>query len=90
MLWAGFSPMFTRTTACSFWTISVFWWEPAFKIQVFLCYTVIRLYSLPADSGAEPEIVKHLMSPRIDSKESIPPAYAAWRAGTITLFQIGS
>jgi hypothetical protein len=27
-------------------------------------------------------ICKHLMSPGIDSKESIPPAYVAWRAGT--------
>ncbi len=24
--------------------------------------------------------------PRIDSKESVPPAYVAWRAGTVTLF----
>ncbi len=31
-------------------------------------------------------IFKLLMSPRIDSKESIPPAYVAWRAGTTTLF----
>jgi hypothetical protein len=27
-------------------------------------------------------ICKRLKSPTIDSKESIPPAYAAWRAGT--------
>ncbi len=26
----------------------------------------------------------------IDSKEWIPPAYVAWRAGTITLFLLGS
>jgi hypothetical protein len=26
----------------------------------------------------------------IDSKERIPPAYVAWRAGTITLFLLGS
>ncbi len=25
----------------------------------------------------------------VDSKESIPPAYVAWRAGTATLFLIG-
>ncbi len=31
-----------------------------------------------------------LGSPGFDSKESIPPAYVAWRAGTITLFLIGS
>jgi hypothetical protein len=29
-------------------------------------------------------------SPGIDSKERIPPAYVAWRAGTITLFLLGS
>ncbi len=33
---------------------------------------------------------KSLLSPRMDSKESIPPAYVAWRAGTITLFLLGS
>jgi hypothetical protein len=35
-------------------------------------------------------IFKLLRAPGIDSKESIPPIYVAWRAGTITLFQIGS
>ncbi len=33
---------------------------------------------------------KLLRSPRIDSKESIPPAYVAWLAGTTTLFILGS
>ncbi len=31
-----------------------------------------------------------LWSPGSDLKESIPPAYEAWRAGTITLFLLGS
>jgi hypothetical protein len=35
-------------------------------------------------------IFKLLSSPRIDSKESIQPAYVAWRAGTTTLFLLGS
>jgi hypothetical protein len=35
-------------------------------------------------------IFKRLRSPGIDSKESIPPAYEAWRAGTIALFLLGS
>ncbi len=35
-------------------------------------------------------IFKRLWSPGIDSKASIPPAYVAWRAGTITLFLLGS
>ncbi len=34
-------------------------------------------------------IFKRLWSPGIDSKERIPPAYVAWRAGTITLFLLG-
>jgi hypothetical protein len=29
-------------------------------------------------------------SPRIDSREPIPPAYVAWRAGTTTLFLLDS
>ena len=33
-------------------------------------------------------IFKRLWSPGIDSKESIPPAYVAWRAGTTTLFLV--
>jgi hypothetical protein len=35
-------------------------------------------------------ILKLLRSPEIDSKESIPQAYVAWRAGTRTLFLLGS
>ncbi len=35
-------------------------------------------------------IFKLLRSPRIDSKESIPPAYVAWRAGTPILLLLGS
>jgi hypothetical protein len=46
-----------------------------------------------SDSGGlipRARIFKRLWSPGIDSKEWIPPAYAAWRAGTITLFLLGS
>jgi hypothetical protein len=35
-------------------------------------------------------IFKRLRSPGIDSKEWIPLAYVAWRAGTIILFLLGS
>ena len=35
-------------------------------------------------------IFKPLWSPGIDAKASIPPAYVAWRAGTITLFLLGA
>ncbi len=33
---------------------------------------------------------KCLWGPGIDSKEWIPPAYVAWRAGTKTLFLLGA
>ena len=36
--------------------------------------------------GIRARIFKLLRSPRIDSKDYIPPAYVAWRAGTTTLF----
>jgi hypothetical protein len=35
-------------------------------------------------------IIKLLKSPGIDSKESIPPAYVAWQAGTTILILLGS
>jgi hypothetical protein len=40
--------------------------------------------------SARARIFKHLWSPGIDSKASIPPAYVAWRAGTIVLFLLGA
>jgi hypothetical protein len=33
---------------------------------------------------------KRVWGPGIDAKASIPPAYVAWRAGTITLFLLGA
>jgi hypothetical protein len=42
------------------------------------------------DGDIRVRIFKLLRTPGIDSKESIPPAYVAWRAGTITLFILGS
>jgi hypothetical protein len=38
----------------------------------------------------EARIFKIFRSPRINFKESIPPAYVAWRAGTTTQFLLGS
>jgi len=35
-------------------------------------------------------IFHQIKSPGIDSNESIPPTYVAWRAGTTTLFHHGS
>ncbi len=49
-------------------------------------------FTVSEDAGIAPKvrIFKRLWSPGIDSKEWIPPAYVAWRAGTITLFLLGS
>ncbi len=41
-------------------------------------------------AGTRAGIFKPLWSPGIDAKASIPPAYVAWRAGTITLFLLGA
>jgi hypothetical protein len=51
-----------------------------------------NMYSVPETSAywSEPEFLNILRSPRIDSKEPILPGYVAWRAGTTTLFLIGS
>ncbi len=43
-------------------------------------------HSLSSLCMARARIFKLLRGPGIDSKESIPPAYIAWRAGTTTLF----
>ncbi len=40
--------------------------------------------------GLRARIFKRLWSPGFDSMASIPPAYVAWRAGTITLFLLGA
>jgi hypothetical protein len=34
--------------------------------------------------------IKLLGSPRINSRDPIPPGCVAWQAGTTTLFQLGS
>ncbi len=39
---------------------------------------------------AESVFLNFLRCPGIDSKDSIPPAYVAWRFGTIILFLLGS
>jgi hypothetical protein len=58
---------------------------PTLKIVFLRSGTGLRChYSGTGQSGAR--IFKLLWSPGIDSKEWIPPAYVAWRAGRITLF----
>ncbi len=50
---------------------------------VGVCYKVLSKMS-------RAQIFKLLRSPKIDSKEPIPPGCVAWRAGTTTLFLLGS
>ncbi len=45
---------------------------------------------IPDPTLSRAQTCKLLKGPGIDSKESIPPAYAAWQAGTKTLFLLGS
>ncbi len=42
------------------------------------------------DVQFESQNFETLRSPKIDSKEPIPPGCVAWRTGTITLFLFGS
>ncbi len=51
-----------------------------------LCHTPKPVSPSQSRAG----IFKPLWSPGIDAKASIPPAYIAWRAGTITLFLLGA
>ncbi len=50
--------------------------KPSF-VREFIKKTRARIFNL-------------LRSPRMDSKESVPPAYVAWWAGKTTLFLLGS
>ncbi len=47
-------------------------------------------HSIIAPSFKQSWYFRLLRSPGIDSKELIPPGYVAWRAGTTTLFLLGS
>jgi hypothetical protein len=58
-------------------------------MEVFILLKSEEHYLLPFTS-VQSKNFKLLWSPGIDSKESIPPAYVAWPAGTTTLFLLGS
>jgi hypothetical protein len=58
-----------------------------------LCHVFVTFLVLPKMGCNDIQvhgIFKLVRRPRIDSKESIPPAYVAWRVGTTTLFLLGS
>jgi hypothetical protein len=60
-------------------------------LQIFLLIIVPALRSLIIiHLATRAGIFKPLWRPGIDAKASIPPAYVAWRAGTITLFLLGA
>jgi hypothetical protein len=54
--------------------------------MIFMFFKTPTVVLYKSDRGG---IFKLLWSPEIDSKESIPPVYVAWRAGTRTLFLLG-
>ncbi len=58
---------------------------PTLTPQFEWSVTKLYLYQMYWD-----RIFKRVWCPGIDSKEWIPPACVAWRAGTITLFLLGS
>jgi hypothetical protein len=63
-------------------------------LPMYMTNLVYRPDSMPASMPAcihtRAGIFKPLWSPGINAKASIPPAYVAWRAGTITLFLLGA
>jgi hypothetical protein len=56
----------------------------------FLACPPFLLLSFPSLSVTLDGIIKLLRRLGTDSKEYIPPAYVAWRAGTTALFLLGS
>jgi hypothetical protein len=62
--------------------------NPSYAVLFPVLTRLLHLTSIIIDN--RDYIFKLLRSPGIDSKESIPPPNVAWRAGTTTLFLLGS
>jgi hypothetical protein len=60
--------------------------EPAENLQGGVCSSPPS----PPHACTRARIFKRSWGQGMDSKSSIPPAYVAWRAGTITLFLLGA
>ena len=60
------------------------------KLLTLFLKAYILVHFSEGDARNRAQIFKFLRSPEIDSKESVPPAYVAWRAGTTTLFLLDS
>ncbi len=54
------------------------------------CEELANIVPLSAGVASGAGIFKPLWRPGIDAKALIPPAYVAWRAGTITLFLLSA
>jgi hypothetical protein len=59
-------------------------------VRVRICKRLGAQESIPPGFQGWDGNIKLLRSPGIDSKELIPPAYVAWRAGKTSLFQLCS
>ena len=81
--------------------LSISWYLPSLFLVIYArhCYfkakytvhLVSLLFSMSATFTLTRDgIFQLLRGPGVDSMESIPPAYVAWRAGTTTLFFLGS
>jgi hypothetical protein len=51
---------------------------------------LLRSPGIDSKESTTETVFLRIRSPEIDSKELISPAYVAWRAGTTTLFLLGS
>ncbi len=67
------------------------WFSPSLLSNLVISFFISFSLSLCNKCAASwARILKLLRSPGVDSKESIPPAYVAWLAGTTTLFLLNS
>jgi hypothetical protein len=71
--------------------ILVWWYNNYFAFNFFRFFNArIKVPVLLVWGANRARIFKLLRNPKIDSKDSIPPACVVWRAGTTTFFLFGS
>jgi hypothetical protein len=75
--------------------INMIWSSPLqIGVSIIMLYQILGPSVFAGKSSPQfsirARIFKLAWGPGIDSNELIPPAYVAWRAGTITLFLLGS
>jgi hypothetical protein len=64
--------------------------DPVWPDRTFNYLLPAPYFSSQPNCPVRAGIFKPVWSPGIDAKASTPPAYVAWRAGTITLFLVGA